>query len=175
MPVQRIYTLDEPILRHKAKKVKTFNQKLKQLADDMVETMQVSDGVGLAAPQIGVSERVVVIRIPEEYEDAEAGKLYVLVNPEITEANDEMLLADEGCLSIPGIMGEVPRASKIKVRAQNPKGKPIRIKAEGYLARIFQHEIDHLDGVLFIDRVEDPETLRRITPEGEVVPLEVPA
>jgi len=175
MPVHQIYTLSEPVLRHKAKKVKTFNQELKQLTDDMVETMQVSDGVGLAAPQIGVSERIVVIQIPEEYEDEEAGKLFVLINPEITEASDEILLADEACLSIPGIMGEVPRASKIKVRAQNVKGKAIRVKAEGYLARVFQHEIDHLDGVLFIDRVENAETLRRVTPEGEVVPFEVPA
>ena len=175
MSVRRIYTLEEPVLRHKARKVKAFNQELRQLADDMVETMKVSDGVGLAAPQVGVSERIVVVQMPEEYEDAEAGKLYILGNPEIAEADGDELLADEGCLSIPGIVGEVPRAGKVKVRAQNIKGRPIRLKAEGYLARIFQHEIDHLDGVLFIDRVENPETLRRVTSEGEVVPLEAPA
>jgi peptide deformylase len=175
MPAQRIYTLEEPVLRRKAKKVKAFDQELKQLTEDMVETMHVSDGVGLAAPQIGVSERIIVVQMPEEYEEPDAGTLFVLINPEITEADDERLIASEGCLSIPGITGAVPRAGKIKVKAQTVKGKPVRIKAEGYLARIFQHEIDHLDGVLFIDRVEDPETLRRITPEGELVPLETPA
>jgi peptide deformylase len=172
MSVRRIYTIEDPVLRRKAKKVKSFNEELKLLADDMVETMGVSDGVGLAASQIGVSERVVVIKIPETYEDSEAGKLYVLVNPEITVVDDEELIASEGCLSIPGILGDVPRAGKIKVKAQSVKGKPIRIKAEDYLARIFQHEIDHLDGVLFIDRVEDPTTLRRITEEGEIVPID---
>lgn len=175
MSVRRIYTMEEPVLRRKAKKVKAFNEELKQLADDMVETMGVSDGVGLAAPQVGVSERMVVVKIPEEYEDPEAGKLYVLVNPEISVVDDELLLSDEGCLSIPGILGQVPRASKIKIKGQNIKGKTVRLKAEGYLARIFQHEIDHLDGVLFIDRVEDPATLRRITDEGEIVPIEAPA
>lgn len=173
MPVRRIYTMDDPILRRKARKVRLFNGARQTLIDDMVETMQI-DGVGLAAPQIGVSERIVVVQMPEEHEDPDAGKLFVLVNPEIVSRSEEEEPADEGCLSIPGILGTVSRPTAIRIKAQNPKGRPLKLKAEGYLARIIQHEIDHLDGVLFIDRVEDPATLRRITPEGEVVPIEVP-
>ena len=176
MAVRRIVLMDEPILRRKARKVKQFDARLRELADDMVETMRQADGVGLAAPQVGVSDRLIVVQIPEEYQDdPHAGELFVLVNPRIVSASEEQLAGDEGCLSVPGIVGQVNRARQVSLRAQDTKGKPIRLEAEGFLARAFQHEIDHLDGVLFLDRVENPETLRRITPEGEVVPIEVPA
>ena len=176
MSIRRVYTLGDPILRKKAKKVKQFNKDLKTLVDDMVETMHASVGMGLAAPQVGISEQVIVVQVPDEYEEEQdAGKLFALVNPEIISASEEQEAGDEGCLSIPGIVGEVTRSCKIKLKAQSLKGMPVRITAEGYLARAFQHEIDHLDGVLFIDRIETPETLRRITPEGETEPIEIPA
>lgn len=176
MSIRRVYTIGEPVLRKKAKKVRLFNQDLKSLLDDMVETMHTSDGLGLAAPQVGVSEQVIVVQLPEKYEEEQdPGKLFALVNPEIVTASREQEAGDEGCLSIPGIIGEVTRSHKITLKAQSAKGKPIRIKAEGYLARAFQHEIDHLNGILFIERVENPETLRRITPEGETEPIEAPA
>jgi len=176
MSIRRVYTIGEPVLRKKAKKVKQFNQDLKSLLDDMVETMHASDGLGLAAPQVGVSEQVIVVQLPEKYEEEQdPGKLFALVNPEIVKASEEQEAGDEGCLSIPGIIGEVTRSHKITLKARSATGKPIRLKAEGYLARAFQHEIDHLNGILFIDRVENPETLRRITPEGEAEPIEAPA
>ncbi len=119
---------------------------------DMVETMRAAPGVGLAAPQIGVLQRVIVI----EYEE----RLYELINPEITWMSDERLVADEGCLSIPGYVGAVERAGKVRVRAKTDKGRTTNIDAEGWLARIFQHEIDHLDGILYPDRMAPGERLR---------------
>jgi len=185
MATYRIMRFDEPPLRRKAKKVKDFDDALKTLADDMLETMLASNGVGLAAPQVGVSQRLIVVQLPEEEgEEGEEGvegesakkrapnPVYTLVNPEIVAHSEEEDSDDEGCLSIPGIVGEVQRPVAIKLRAQNLKGKPIRLSAEGYLARVFQHEIDHLDGVLFIDRVDSPDKLRRITAEGETKPIE---
>ena len=191
MATYRVMRFDEPPLRRKAKKVKEFDDALKTLAQDMLETMHVSNGVGLAAPQVGVLQRVIVVQLPEEPAEEEAGEeapagetpaaeaqpprpnpVFVLVNPEIVACSEEQEADEEGCLSVPGVVGEVPRAVVIKLRAQNIKGKPVRLTAEGYLARVFQHEIDHLDGVLFIDRVEGPEKLRRITKDGESRPIE---
>jgi peptide deformylase len=160
MALREIITPANPILRQKAKKVTTFNTALKTLVDDMVDTMREAPGVGLAAPQVAVGLRVVVIEYADEPEPVEGQelaeppkpKLYKLVNPEIVKASDEMLMGAEGCLSIPGYNGEVPRHKAVTVKALNLQGKPLKIKAEGWLARIFQHEIDHLDGILFIDR-----------------------
>ncbi len=174
MTVRKIYTLGEPVLRRPAKKVSQFNKALQELVDDMAETMRSADGVGLAAPQIGVSQRVIVVQLPEEYDHPLAGKLFALVNPEIVERSAEEEVENEGCLSIPNIIGPVRRALKVTVKGKDVRGRPTRVEAEGFLARAFQHEIDHLDGILFIDRVESPELLRRVTPEGEVVPLEAP-
>ena len=160
MALRKIYTLDHPVLRRKAKKISRFDQYIERLVSDMFETMRAAPGVGLAAPQIGESIRVLVA----EYEDQSVA----LVNPEIIKRSEEMLLGTEGCLSIPGVVGEdVPRHATVTVKARNPRGKEIRVSAEGWFARILQHEIDHLDGVLFIDRI--PKEKVRPVEEDEIV------
>ena len=163
MAVRPIIFADDPILRGKSKKVKNFGEALQALIDDMVETMQATNGVGLAAPQIGVLERVIVIQLPEDEENPQSGKLFALCNPQIISADGEEE-GDEGCLCLPGYVGGVKRATSVTVKAQDRRGRKVRIKAEGLLARAFQHEIDHLDGLLFIDRVESPDKIRRIVP-----------
>jgi len=157
MAVREIVTLPEPVLRKKARKVMDFGPELQSLIDDMVETMRVAPGVGLAAPQVNAPVRVIVVEYGEQDEEEETAippKLYTVVNPEITRFSKESEVGSEGCLSIPGFAGDVERPLGITVKGLNRHGQPIRIKAEGWLARIFQHEIDHLDGVLFIDRAE---------------------
>jgi len=157
MAVREIVSLPEPVLRKKARKVTDFGPELQTLIDDMVETMRVAPGVGLAAPQVDASVRVIVVEYGEEDEEETAvipPKLYTVVNPEITRFSTESEVGSEGCLSIPGFAGDVERPLGITIKGLNRRGQPIRIKAEGWLARIFQHEIDHLDGVLFVDRAE---------------------
>lgn len=166
MALRKILTMEHPVLRAKAKKVSRFDPWLERLVNDMRETMREAPGVGLAAPQIGESVRVLVA----EYEEQQVA----LVNPEIVKASEEQELGTEGCLSIPGYVGDnVPRALAVTVKARDPKGKEIRIKADGWFARILQHEIDHLDGVLYIDYI-DPKDVRpvsedEIVDEGEVI------
>jgi peptide deformylase len=174
MGILEIKVIDEPVLRRKAKKVAKVTPDLRQLIDDMIETMRAAPGVGLAAPQVGVSERVIVVEYTED-EDEEEGapppkkKLYTLINPEIIWASEDRVDGTEGCLSIPGWLGDVSRHEAIAVKALNRSGQKVKINAEGWLARIFQHEIDHLDGVLYIDRLVSPDTLRRVTPGQEEV------
>ncbi len=183
MPVRTIVTLPDPVLRRKARPVSAFDKNLQGLVDDMIETMRQAPGVGLAAPQVGVSERLIVIEYAEQPEDEEEGataaqagsqvapprkevkpKLYVVANPEIVKTSTEMVTGVEGCLSIPGLVGEVDRYQAVQVRGQNRHGQPMKIKAEGWLARIFQHEIDHINGVVFPDRA-----IRVWKPEPEEV------
>lgn len=156
MTLRKIVTLPEPVLRRKARAITNFDKDLQTLIDDMVETMREAPGVGLAAPQIGLSDRLIVVEYFEHDEDEEVEdtpkKLFAVINPEIVKASEETLLGVEGCLSIPGLVGEVERHAKVHIKGLNRHGKPMRIKAEGWLARIFQHEIDHLNGVLFTDR-----------------------
>jgi peptide deformylase len=156
MALRKIVTIPEPVLRRKARNVSDFGPELQTLIDDMVETMREAPGVGLAAPQVDISLRVIVVEYGEENEEGEETppKLYTLVNPEITRFDQEIELGTEGCLSIPGYAGDVERPVAITIKGQNRRGQPVKIKAEGWLARIFQHEIDHLDGVLFTDRAE---------------------
>jgi peptide deformylase len=136
----------------KAKPVQVFDKELQRLIDDMFETMQAAPGVGLAAPQIGESLRVVVVEYTDDEGENAKPKKYVLVNPEFVHKSEETVTDVEACLSVPGLAGEVERHEAVTIRAKNRFGKPIRLKASGWLARIFQHEIDHLDGVLYIDR-----------------------
>lgn len=156
MALRKIVTLPETVLRRKARAVTTVDKNLQTLIDDMVETMREAPGVGLAAPQIGLSERIIVIEYYEREEDEEKEdapkRVWALLNPEIVKTSSEMLMGVEGCLSIPGLVGEVERHAAVQVRGLNRHGQPVKIKAEGWLARIFQHEIDHLNGVLFTDR-----------------------
>ncbi len=153
MTLREIVTLPDPVLRRKARKITKIDKDLLVLIEDMVETMREAPGVGLAAPQIGISERLIVIEydVNDEVENSPK-KLYSIINPEIVEASEEMALGVEGCLSVPNLVGEVERHQSIVVKGLNRFGKPTKIKADGWLARIFQHEMDHLDGVVFTDR-----------------------
>jgi peptide deformylase len=155
MTILQITTLPDPVLRRKAHKITEIDKDLQTLIDDMVETMREAPGVGLAAPQVGKSVRLCVIEYGVEDEEGDevedTKKLYAIINPEIVEASEEKVLGTEGCLSIPGLIGEVDRSEKIVVKGLNRFGRPVRIKAHGWLARIFQHEIDHLNGVVFTD------------------------
>jgi peptide deformylase len=152
MGLRTIVTLPDPVLRRKAHKVTNFDKDLLVLVEDMIETMRAAPGVGLAAPQIAQSIRLVVVEYGDEEDEDAPKKLYVMVNPEIVEASEEMLIGAEACLSVTGLVGEVERHQKIVIKGLNRFGKPAKVKAEGWLARIFQHEIDHLDGILYTDR-----------------------
>lgn len=152
MAVREIVKYPAPSLRLKAKPVQVFDKTLQTLIDDMFETMRDAPGVGLAAPQIGESLRVVVVEYTDDEREDARPKKYVLVNPEIVQESEETVTDFEGCLSVPGLAGEVERFEAVTVQAKNRFGKPIKLKASGWLARIFQHEIDHLNGVLYIDR-----------------------
>jgi len=155
MAIHKIITTENPILRQKAKKVHRFEPSIAKLIDDMFETMHSAHGVGLAAPQIAVSLRVFVAEF-EEHKIA-------MVNPEIIKAEGEET-GTEGCLSIPGYVGDnIRRATSVVVKGQDARGKAIRVRAENWLARILQHEIDHLDGILFLDRLDRAEDLREVT------------
>ena len=156
MPLRTIVHVPDEVLRRKARPVTKFDEKLQTLIDDMVETMREAPGVGLAAPQVDISERVIVVEYYADEEKAEEDedapkKLYAIVNPEITRKSGEVELGVEGCLSIPGINGEVERHIAITVKGQNRHGQPLTLKLKDWTARIFQHEIDHLNGILFTD------------------------
>lgn len=174
MALRKIVTLPEPVLRRKAHTVTKVDKNLQTVIDDMIETMREAPGVGLAAPQIGLSERIIVVEYFEREEDEEKEdapkKVWVVLNPEIVKSSEERVMGVEGCLSIPGLVGEVERHAAIQVKGLNRHGKPTKIKAEGWLARIFQHEIDHLNGIVFPDRatrVWKPEQ-EEVEPEQEV-------
>ena len=156
MAIREIIFMPDPILRRKARRVAEFDKEFQTLVDDMVETMRVAPGVGLAAPQIGISTRLIVVEyVLDEDEDGEENapkKLYVVANPEIIQSSAETEPGTEACLSVQGLVGEVQRPTQITVKGLNRHGRPVRLKLEGWLARIFQHEIDHLEGVLFVDR-----------------------
>lgn len=155
MALRKIYTFSEKVLRQEAETVDRFDDDLKLLISDMVDTMREAPGVGLAAPQIGVSKRVIVVEFGHEEDESIPKQLYAVVNPEIVRLSEETVSGIEGCLSVPGFIGEVDRARIVTVKGQDSDGKPITIRAEGWLARIFQHEIDHVDGILYTDRAEN--------------------
>jgi peptide deformylase len=154
--------MEHPALRQKARKVRTFGPPLQRLVEDMLDTMRDEPGIGLAANQMGVSQRVIVVELPEDEEDPQSGRTYVLVNPKIARSSREQIEMEEGCLSVPGLVGDVWRSVEVTVKGQDVKGKQIRIKARDLLARVFQHEIDHLNGMVFIDRIDSPDKIRRI-------------
>jgi peptide deformylase len=160
MAVRPIITDQEHrTLRGKAKRVPRVDSSLQKLIDDMVETVRAAPGVGLAAPQVGVPLRVVVV----DYED----RLYVVINPEVVKTGQETVTDEEGCLSAPHWQGPVARATSLTVKGRDRDWKEVRVKAEGWLARIFQHELDHLEGVLFLDKVEDRSQIRWVEPEAD--------
>ncbi|MBN1374639.1 MAG: peptide deformylase [Dehalococcoidia bacterium] len=153
MSVLEIKINPDPVLRKKAKKITSFDASVQRLIDDMIETMDKSSGVGLAANQIGVPLRVVVIRIPDQ-------DVITLVNPEIIEKNGERLVI-EGCLSVPGYQAEIKRAESVRIKAKDRHGKLFRKKGTGLLSQAFEHEIDHLNGILYIDYLQDTDKLVR--------------
>lgn len=165
MPDLEILTVDDPqqlrVLRARSRKVQKVTPRLVDLARRMLETMRNANGVGLAAPQVDVQLRFFVAELPADEENDLPAETYILFNPEIVKAQGEQV-GYEGCLSIPGYVGEVARADLVTVKALDERGQAVRYKAEGYLARVFQHEIDHLDGVLFTDRLTDPATFRPV-------------
>jgi peptide deformylase len=176
MALRKIIQPNNPTLRRKAIRVASFDSRFQTLVDDMVETMLAAPGVGLAAPQVDISQRLIVVRLPanseedrEEYGE-QAGQLFVVANPKIIKASREVVEGVEGCLSLPGILGTVDRHEMVVVTGLDREGRDFRLKAHGWLARVFQHEIDHLDGVLFIDRTDDVWEIGAADEESEDVP-----
>ncbi|TAK34750.1 MAG: peptide deformylase [Chloroflexota bacterium] len=156
MSILPIRTYDDPILRRKASRVKRVDASVEKLVADMIETMHAAPGVGLAAPQVGVPLRLIVVEPPDE-------PLIVLVNPEIVRASKEYEV-EEGCLSVPGYVGTLRRFQQVVVKGRDLAGKEVRIKADDFLAEVFQHEIDHVNGILYIDRLDSPDKLRKLRP-----------
>jgi peptide deformylase len=175
MALRKIYTVPHEVLKRKARPVTDFGPGLQILIDDMIETMRDAPGSGLAAPQVGELQRLFIAEFGDEEDEEVPRKLYVFVNPEITRSSKETVSGIEGCLSIPELVGEVERAESVIVKAQNRHGQKMKLKASGWLARIFQHEIDHLNGVLFLDRAEKIYRLADLQPEEMegVNPLEI--
>ncbi len=155
MALRKIVTFPNEVLRNETSPVTEFDDALQVLVDDMIETMREAPGVGLAAPQIGVSKRLVVIEYGNEDDENFPKQLFILANPEIIDRSEETVRGIEGCLSVPDLVGSVDRAKVVTVTAQDQAGKKLRFRAEGWLARIFQHEIDHINGVLYTDRAEE--------------------
>ncbi|HEX3246481.1 MAG TPA: peptide deformylase [Chloroflexota bacterium] len=158
MAVRPILVVGNPVLRQKTRRVSKIDKSIQTLIDDMIETMRAAPGVGLAATQVGVPLRLAVI----EVEDV----VTVLINPEIVRIG-EPIEKDEGCLSVPGYWGKITRGETAVAKARDRHGKEIRVKGEGLLAQALQHEIDHLDGVLYIDRIEDHSNIQRVESPSE--------
>ena len=164
MAIRKIVKIGDEKLRKTSKTVEKFDFRLRLLLNDMADTMYKANGVGLAGPQVGVLKRVIVVDVGEE--------LFQLVNPEITESSGEQT-GPEGCLSIPGRSGVVTRPNQVTVKAQDPHGEPVEIHAEGFLARAFCHEIDHLNGTMYVDIMDreifadDPEYGEKDDQDGE--------
>lgn len=159
MAILQLRVYPDPVLRQKAKRVRKIDGSILKLIDDMVQTMYEIGGVGLAAPQVGVSLRVAVIEIPGE-------ETVVLVNPEVVKRSGEMEVT-EGCLSVPGYRGDIKRSEKVTVKALDRNGKEFRIKGEGLLAEALEHEIDHLNGALYIDHLDSVDDLEKVAPDME--------
>lgn len=167
MAVLKVLTIPDPVLRNKSVRVPEVDRAITRLITDMIETMQVEGGVGLAAPQIGKNIRLIVLHMPDE-------EPFALVNPEITKREGEREII-EACLSIPGYEGLVKRSINVTARGMNENGKQLKIKATGLLAQALEHEIDHLDGILYPDRIEDEDKLyktdypsEQVTPRDEI-------
>jgi peptide deformylase len=169
MTVRQIIYSNDPLLRKPSRHVRRVDEETQALIDDMIETMHEANGIGLAAVQIGVPERVIILDVPimpddgdnggEEGEGLAESEFYALINPEIARRSQETVEGIEGCLSVPGWVGEVDRYSEVTVEGLDRSGNQVRVRAEGLLARVLQHEIDHCHGVLFIDRILDPEKI----------------
>lgn len=168
MAVLPIVRVPEPVLRVKTKKVRKIDASIQKLIDDMIETMHDAPGVGLAANQVGVPLRICVIHVPGE-------EVVTLINPEIVRRSGSRVCEGEGCLSLPGYKGDVPRSEKVVVKGLNRDGRPVRYRAEGLFAEAIEHEVDHLNGILYFDYLEGIEKLTPVLPPTEDEEEEVSA
>jgi len=159
MAVLPMVAYTDRVLRQKAKRVTNIDGAIVRLIDDMVDTMHEVGGVGLAAPQVGISLKVAVIELPDE-------ETIVLVNPKIVKRSGERQV-EEGCLSVPGYRGEIQRSEKVTAKGLDRSGREIRIKGEGLLAQVLEHEVDHLNGTLYIDHLESIDKLTPVAPDAE--------
>lgn len=161
MAVLTIRTVPDPVLRQKAKRVSIIDGSIQKLIADMIDTMHAASGVGLAAPQIGVSLRIAVIEMPGE-------EVITLINPAVIKREGERIL-EEACLSVPGYQGETSRSVTVKVKAQDRQGKQFRLKGENLLAHALEHEIDHLNGILYIDHIKSADNLQKLDTTEETL------
>ncbi len=159
MTIRQLRALPDPALRQKAKRVSTIDGSIQQLINDMVETMRQVQGVGLAAPQVGVFLRVVVLQMPGE-------EVITIINPQVVKRSGEREVS-EACLSVPGYTGEIKRSLSVTVKGQDRQGRAIRLKATDLMAQALEHELDHLNGVLYIDHLESPDKLHKAEPETQ--------
>ena len=166
MAILPIRVIPDPVLRQKSKRVRFIDGSVRKLIGNMLETMHSAPGVGLAAPQVGILLRVIVIGIPEQEDIA-------LINPAIVRRSGERLV-NEGCLSVPGYVGEIKRAVSVTVKGRDPNGKEIRLKAYELLAQALEHEIDHLNGVLYLEHLESMDKLRKLEPAETSTKAEAP-
>jgi len=172
MAVIPIRTVPDPVLRCKAKRIKTIDRTVKKLIEDMQETMHAANGAGLAAPQVGHSLRLIVLSVPQK--DKKTCDEYVVINPEIVKRKGERVVK-EGCLSIPGYIGEIKRSQQVKVKGLDPSGKEIRFSCGDLLGQALEHEIDHLNGVLYVDHLESQDKLEKAEADEEEPETEPPA
>ena len=156
MALLPIRTVPDPVLRQKAKRVKAIDKSVRKLISDMQQTLQTATGVGLAANQVGETIRLIVLNVP-------GADCKVLINPEVTRRIGTRVV-NEGCLSIPGYIGEIKRSELVRVKGLNGRGQEVKIKAEGLLAEVLEHEIDHLNGILYIDHLESQDKFRKLEP-----------
>jgi peptide deformylase len=156
MAILPIRTVPDPVLRQKAKRIKAIDKSVRKLISDMQETLRTASGAGLAANQVGQTLRLIVLNVP-------GADCKVVVNPEVIRRIGSRVV-NEGCLSIPGYVGEIKRSELVRVKGQDAHGKEIKIKADGLLAEVLEHEIDHLNGILYIDHLESPEKFRKLEP-----------
>ena len=160
MGVLPIRTVPDPILRQKAKRVKAIDKSVRKLINDMQETLLTASGVGLAANQVGQTLRLIVLNVP-------GNECKVVINPEVIRRIGSRIV-NEGCLSIPGYIGEIKRSELVRVKGQDARGKEIKLKAEGLFAEVLEHEIDHLNGILYVDHLESQDKLHKIEPPQKV-------
>ena len=157
--IRDVKRIGDPVLRKKAKKIEKITREVQKLIDDMLETMHHHNGVGLAAPQVGISQRLFVVEMEHSEDIPGSGITYAIINPEIIRSEGEPLIAAEGCLSIPGWRGEVQRPATAVIKGLDRNGNRIKLEVVGGIARAMMHEIDHLDGVLYIDKLIAPDKI----------------
>lgn len=172
MALREIITVGDPRLRKRSRPIKEITPEIRELIDDMVETMHENAGIGLAAVQVGELARLIIVELPEDEDEPGSGQRYIVLNPEIAKLSREVETGIEGCLSVPGYVGEVDRSTMTIVRGIDINGQKFRLRAKGFLARVFQHEIDHTNGILYIDRLTESDRIWTVK-KGEEEQAEV--